>query len=100
MSFPAYQDLDRQVRQAGENIRRGFRRWLVYRYLADDLPLDFVDPVDVKATALATTLRMSPRNVIEALDWLVENGYLCQTRKARRVRSLRLFRNRKPRQAA
>lgn len=101
MNFPAFEHFEKQVREAGDNIRRGFARWKVYRHLVEDVPLDFVDPTDVKATAVAAALHMSPRNVIAALDWLVEHGYLVAVgRKARRVRSLRLVHTWKPRQAA
>jgi hypothetical protein len=94
VSFPAYEHL-------GKNIGRGFARWRVYMHLVHQPVLNFVTPVEVKVTALAVTLEMSPRKTIEALDWLVGQGYIVQhARHGRRVRSLTLAWELLPKQAA
>lgn len=100
MSFPAYKQLDDSINATtGKNIRRGFARWRVYRYLVK--VLNFKRPVEVKAHAVASYLHMSPRNVIEALDWLAENRYLEEHgRGERRVRSLTLEYDINPEKAA
>lgn len=99
MSFPAYQHL-------GKHIGRGFARWRVYMHLvhgSDTEPpvLNFVRPVEVKVTALADCLHMSPRKAQDALDWLAERGYIVEHgRGDRRVRSLTLAWELQPKKAA
>lgn len=102
MSFPAYQAFHGEINsQTGKDIRRGFVRWRVYMHLVHCPVLNFVTPVEVKVTGLSSTLKMGPRKVIDALDWLASTGYLVEHgRHERRVRSLTLAWELQPRNAA
>lgn len=94
VSFPAYEVF-------GKDIQLGFARWRVYMHLVHGPVLNFVTPTEVKVAGLAVTLKMSPRKVIDALDWLAQRGYIVeQGRHERRVRSLTLAWTLNPEQAA
>lgn len=94
MSFPAYECF-------GKDIQLGFARWKVYMHLVHGPVLNFVTPVEVKVAALEASLRMSPRKVIDALDWLADRGYIVEHgRHERRVRSLTLAWTLNPEKAA
>jgi hypothetical protein len=85
MSFPAYEAI-------GKDIGLGFARWRVYMHLVHAPILNHRRPVEVKVSFLATALKMSPRKVIDALEWLTAEGYLIEEahRGERRVRALTL----------
>lgn len=84
MSFPAYQAI-------GKDIGLGFASWKVYMHFVNDGVLNHTRPVDVKLTALASTIPLSRRKVREAVDWLTERGYVVEHgRDAHGVRSLSL----------
>jgi hypothetical protein len=42
-SFPAFDHFEDQLAAAGDNIRRGFSRWKVYRHLWKAPVLEFED---------------------------------------------------------
>lgn len=85
--FPAYEAI-------GKDIQLGHARWRLYMYLVhgneQTAPiLNHVRPVEVKATGLSQALHMSPRKVLDGLDWLTARGYIVECgRGDRRVRSL------------
>ncbi len=84
MSFPAYEAI-------GKDIGLGFARWRVYMHLVHAPILNHRKPTDVKVSYLSTALRMSPRKVIDALEWLVQSGYVIEdARGEHKVRSLTL----------
>lgn len=94
MSFPAYETLSR-------DIDLGFARWKVYMRLVHGGVLNHATPAEVKAESLAEgivwrnrrgrSVRLSPRKVRDALDWLVDRGYLVEHgRDPRGVRLLTL----------
>jgi hypothetical protein len=70
MSYPAFTSF-------GKEIRRGHAVWRVYMALQPPC-LSFHKPKDIKATGLATELRMGRRHVIRALNELVAAGYVIE----------------------
>lgn len=83
MTFPALDCLaqDRSIRHAA---------WKVYMHLQRDV-LSLKDPREVKVAALAETLHISRPSVIDALNQLVDRGYLVEhSRVSRGVRVLTL----------
>lgn len=84
MSFPAYEAI-------GKDIGLGFARWRVYMHMVHEPVLNHRRPTDVKVSYLATALKMSPRKVIDALEWLVASGYVIEeSRGEHKVRALTL----------
>lgn len=87
MTYPAFDDFSKQI---GHEIRRGYAIWRVYMALQPPV-LHFKQARDVKVDALVEELRMGRRQVIRALDWLEQQGYVeADGRDRRRVRSLTL----------
>lgn len=106
MSCPAYFAF-------GKDLRVGYSRWRVYMHLVHAPVLNHAKPVDVKISALALAIpargddtpgarrHISRRKLSDAIDWLVQNGYLLEHAKDRRgMRSLTLAWDVKPRESA
>ncbi len=70
MTFPAYVAFS-----ADPRVRRV--PWRVYMLLQRER-LNFITPVEVKATEVALTARIRPASVTSALNWLTRRGYLIE----------------------